>query len=212
MRRTLLLLLSLAGCDFPAPAEPSHFIRLSTDRIEMLEGRFADVSASVSLPRGNLEAGLLSWHLSGFTRPGVVSVVVESRNDVHTLVRLFGFAGDSGYVVASQASGPPMDSVFVVVRPVSVATLQLDPDTLGIAVSEQGVVYPIIRDSVGVALVRASLTWSVADTTVAVVDQSLGGGMSGSGRGLVRGRRAGTTTVFASVDGVTDSAVVVVTP
>jgi hypothetical protein len=79
-------------------------------------------------------------------------------------------------------------------------------------VSEQGVVYPIVHDSVGVTLVRASLAWSVADTTVAVVDGLLGGGASGSGRGLVRGRRAGTTTVFATVEGVTDSATVVVTP
>jgi hypothetical protein len=212
MRLTLLVLLSLIACDFPAPAEPPYFIRLSVDRIEMLEGRATEVSAAVSFPRGNLEAGLLSWHLSGFTRPGVVSVVVESRNDLHTLVRVFGFAGDSGYLVASQASSPPMDSAFVVVRPVSVATMRLDPDTLRIAVSEQGVVYPIIRDSAGVSLVRASLAWSVADTTVAVVSGSLGGGMSGSGRGLVRGRRAGTTTVFATVEGVTDSAAVVVTP
>jgi hypothetical protein len=212
MRPALLILFSLIACDFPAPAEPPYFIRLSADRIEMLEGRVAEVSAVVSFPRGHLEAGLLSWHLSGFTQPGVVSVVVESRNDLHTLVHVIGFAGDSGYVVASQASSPPMDSVFVVVRPVSVATIRLDPDTLRVAVGEQGMLYPFIRDSAGVDLVRASLDWSVADTTVAVVDGSLGGGMSGSGRGLVRGRREGTTTVFATVEGVTDTGVVVVMP
>jgi hypothetical protein len=194
-----------------SPAEPSYFVRIGTDRITIFEGRSTDVSASASLPRGNLEAGLLSWHLSGLARPAEPSVVIEYLNDIHTVVRVWGFAGDSGYIVASQAGSSPKDSAVIVVRPVSIATMRLDPDPLRIAVGEQGVLFPIIQDSSGAPLVRASLAWSVSDTTVAVVQGQRGGGVSGSGQGLVMGKRAGATTVFATVEGVTASAEAVVT-
>lgn len=206
---SVLIAIAILACD--SSTEPAHFIRLSTDRVTILEGRSIDVSASASLPRGNLEAGLLSWHLSGFARSAEASVVVEYLNDTHTVVRVYGFAGDSGYLVATQASSAPRDSAIVVVRPVSIATMRLDPDPLRLDTGEQGLLFPIIQDSSGTALVRASLAWSVSDTSIATVQGVLGGGVSGSGTGVVTSKRPGTTTVSATVDGVTATAGVVVT-
>jgi len=110
----------------------------------------------------------------------------------------------------TQGGSPPMDSAVIVVRPVRVATVRLSPDTLRIAVDEQGILYPLLEDSSGTALVRASLDWRVSDTTIATVRGQPGGGASGSGVGLVTGKRAGSTVVFATVEGLTDSAVAVV--
>ena len=204
----LAALVVVMGCG--SPSEPDYFIRLNTDRITVFEGRFVDVSATVRLPGANLEAGLLSWHLSGITRSAEGSIVIQYLNDIHTVVRVWGYATDSGYLVATQGASPPMDSAIIVVRPVRVASLRLDPDTLRVAIDEQGTVYSMLSDSSGTALVRASLDWGVSDTSIATVEAQSRGGASGSGVGLVRGKRAGTTTVFATVEGLTDSAVVIV--
>ena len=193
-----------------SPEEPEYFVRFNTDKITIFEGRFTDVTVNASLPARNLEAGLLSWHVSGTTGAAVGSIVIEYRNSTNTTARVSGFAGDSGYLVVTQGGSPPMDSAVIVVRPVRVATIRLSPDTLRIAVDEPGILYPLLEDSSGTALVRASLDWRVSDTTIATVRGGLGGGASGSGVGLVTGKRAGSTVVFGTVEGLTDSAVVVV--
>ena len=83
-----------------------------------------------------------------------------------------------------------------------VATVTISPDTLRLLSGGEARLGVAVRDSAGGAVRGLPVFWSVADTTVATVNQD----------GLVRGVRAGDVRVSASVSGRSDVAEVVVRP
>jgi uncharacterized protein YjdB len=81
-----------------------------------------------------------------------------------------------------------------------VATVTISPDTLRVLTGGQGRMGVSVRDAAGSAVRGSPVFWSVADTTVATVDQE----------GLVSGVRPGSVQVSASASGHSDVAQVIV--
>lgn len=129
--------------------------------------------------------------------------IIEYLNPTKTTARVYGFAGDSGYLVVTQGGSPAMDSAIIVVCPVRVATIRLSPDTLRIALDEQGILYPLLEDSSGPAH-RARTAWRRCERE----RRRTGDGQACRQHGRVRdrrgadgfGRRRGARSVTISAD------------
>jgi uncharacterized protein YjdB len=81
-----------------------------------------------------------------------------------------------------------------------IASVTISPDTLRVLAGGQGRLGVSVRDAAGGVVRGTPVFWSVADTTIATVDQE----------GLVRGVRPGSVQVSASASGHSDVADVVV--
>lgn len=114
-----------------------------------------------------------------------------------SLFSLNSCGGDSG-------TAPPSDSTASTSR--HVATLKFDRFVDSVEVLHTSTVAPVFVDQNGVPYNPApidpsTISWGIADTTIASVTQ----------QGVVTGRRIGTTTLHASVSGLSASLPVVVT-
>ena len=81
-----------------------------------------------------------------------------------------------------------------------VATVTISPDTLRVLAGGQGRMGVSVRDAAGGVVRGSAVFWSVADTSIATVDQE----------GVVRGVRPGSVQVSASASGHSDVADVLV--
>ncbi len=97
------------------------------------------------------------------------------------LIALCGCGGGTG----------PMDSI-----PVATVDIGATPNVVGLADTARFAA--TVRGASGVVLTGRAITWSTTDTSVLTVDAA----------GLATGHRSGAVDVVASVDGVSDTAVV----
>ena len=109
---------------------------------------------------------------------------------------------DSGTVAITATAGGVTGTASVTVQLVRVASVAISPDTLRTTAGDSVPVSAVARDSAGNVLAGRLAAWRMADSTVA---QRLASG-------FVRGVRQGTTFLYVTVDGVSDTAMVIVAP
>ncbi len=115
------------------------------------------------------------------SQPGTYRVVVS------------GSAGQSGQLMA--------DTAEVTVSSIPVATLVVSPATVALDVGQTAQLTATPQDANGAPLSGRVITWSSGNTAVATVDAN----------GLVTAQAAGSTTVTATSEGISDAATVTVT-
>ena len=149
-------------------------------------GQSAPLSASVT-PASGVAYELFWTSLD----PGVVSLA----DSVAT-----GLTVGTADVVAS--AGAYADTVSVVVIPPPVDSVRVSPDSADVEVGSTRIYAAGLFDASGNLLTGRNVTWSTGDPSIATVNTS----------GGVTGVSPGTTTVIATSEGVSDQAVVRVTP
>lgn len=100
------------------------------------------------------------------------------------------------------ASGTKADTATITTLPRAVAAVTVAPDSATLAVGGATAFAATVLDAGGLPNGDWTAAWSVADTTIAIVDAA----------GLVTARANGRTTVYATAGGVRDSAAVRVQP
>ncbi len=107
----------------------------------------------------------------------------------------------AGATTVSATSEGVTGVATVVVIPVPVASVEVAPDSVGLNVSDTVTLSATTLDGSGATLIGRTVMWTSADAAVATVDGA---------SGLVTAASAGSTSVIATSEGVSDTAVVVV--
>jgi formylglycine-generating enzyme required for sulfatase activity len=107
----------------------------------------------------------------------------------------------AGTVTITARSEGIAGSASVTVRPASVASVTLTPQSATLQVGDTLQLTATLRDPNGNTLVGRPIAWTSSDSTVASVSNS----------GLITGITAGTATIVASSQGITGSVTVTVT-
>ncbi len=116
--------------------------------------------------------------------------------------RLTARLGPLGLGVLCASCGGASDHASPGPVTATVRAVAVTPDTVVVLEGQQTTAAATPRDASGATVGGRSVVWAVQDTTVASVGAS----------GVVTARRAGRTTLSATVDGVSGSAAVLVTP
>jgi Tol biopolymer transport system component len=171
---------------------PVDSVQVVPDSLEVREGYQKTYTASVFDSTGaELTGRVITWTTAD---PGVATV--DPTTGVVTGV-------SAGLTTVIATSEGITDGAIVAVTPAPVDSVQVVPDSLEVRVGYQKTYTFAVFDSLGVELTGRTATWSVTDPAVATVDPATG---------VVTGVSAGVTTVVATSEGVTDAAIVAVTP
>jgi uncharacterized protein YjdB len=106
-----------------------------------------------------------------------------------------------GVTTVTATSEGITDDAILTVSPVPVDSVLVSPDSTEIRVGGTTAYTAATFDSIGGALLGREVTWSTADPAIATVDPATG---------VVTGVDAGVTTVIATSEGITDSAIIAV--
>ncbi|HEU4631853.1 MAG TPA: Ig-like domain-containing protein [Gemmatimonadaceae bacterium] len=105
-----------------------------------------------------------------------------------------------GTTTVTATSGALSDTATIVVRPAPVAAVGVTPDTMALTVGQRGVLSARATTAAGAVAATPAATWTTSDAAVATVSAS----------GEVTARGIGTASIVGAVDGVSDTARVVV--
>ena len=206
------LLLGLISACGEATAPPVTTFQISPDSLELVEGRFGTLTLVTSLPDYRL-TGLTYWSYlpdqpsgavgyeggvgfsKGFLLPWPQEVTVDA------------WGATTGRVIVEHTS-QVADTIRIRVHGVSVAAVHLTPAAGVVSVGQATDIYSQVVDSVGANLQRV-ITWSFSDSSVATIEYWPSNGYS-AGFTQVWGIKPGTTTVSATVEGVTAAVTIVV--
>lgn len=119
----------------------------------------------------------------------------------------YGELCDDAHYVGTIDPGPPMrisgrsacsvnyNGSWELEQAVSVESLRLDPDSVGMVVGESIILLPEMKTSAGARVFERDVVWSTSDSAVASVDQL----------GSVSGRSTGVATITATLGTLTDT-------
>ncbi len=192
---TVLCLLALACSSTPTQPDPDPdppavaSVVVTPDSTSIEVGSTQTYAASTRDASGNTLSGrAITWTTAD------AAVATVSATGVVTGV-------GSGTTTVSATSEGVTGGATVVVVPIPVASVDVAPDSVSLNVSETVTLSATTLDGSGGALTGRTVTWTSTDVAVATVD-----GVSG----LVTAASAGSTSVVATSEGVSDTAVVVV--
>jgi uncharacterized protein YjdB len=189
----LLLAFTVVGClDTAAPtldaphSVASVMVQPATASVNV--GRHVSLSATVLDPSGAPVSGqAVTWTVQDSSVASVTaSGDVTAKRVGSTLVT----------AVSANRSG----TATITVLPPPVASIDLSPTSVTIAIGDAITLVATPHDETGAAVTGRSATWASADPTIATV----------SAGGSVTGVKAGTTKITVTIDGVSASATVTV--
>lgn len=191
------------------PDAPFYGIILSPPSVDVYEGRSVSVFAIKNPP---LEPGEeFYWQV---WPPVLVCVmpIPMITDATYKQVSIDGFEhGFDTIKVRTSYNQEVAAYLPITVRHVSARSITLIADTNVIRVGSgpAAMLYPQIRDSVGIYLPRYNVEWYLSDTLVARLDAYRGWPCSGRPSALVFGLRPGQVTIFARSDGVESNNVLI---
>ncbi|HSG81991.1 MAG TPA: Ig-like domain-containing protein [Gemmatimonadota bacterium] len=190
----MAFLLLLAGCgdDVVTPDGGASVaaVTVSPDSLVLVIGESAQLTATLRDSSGaTLSGRSVLWSSSDIT------VATVSQAGLATGVT----AGDIEITASSEGIDGSVDLRVVTVR---IGSVTVEPDSFALVEGDTVRLTATVRDTAGVLVTDREIQWSTSDSLIAKVDTS----------GLVDGIEIGTGVITASVDGVTDSALVTVTP
>ena len=107
-----------------------------------------------------------------------------------------------GTVTITATSEGKSGTASVTVTPGPAATVTVTPPTASVKDGANVQLTATAVDAKGNAITGRTFTWGTSDASIATVNAS----------GRVTGRKAGTATIIATLDGKSDSSLVTVTP
>lgn len=184
-----LVLASLVACSdgSTAPVAPPRIaaIELDPSEIVLRVGETAQIEAIARDSIGRVIADpTLVWLVSDTAVAGIADGTIIGKR-----------AGRTHLVVSGDSA-----SVEAPVRVYIVGWIELVPSTVAIRLGAATELTALVRDQSGMLVANATVTWSVADSSIAGV----------SAAGVLTGRRFGRTTVTATADAVEVDAAVLV--
>ena len=190
------------GCKIPgSPVIPRiEAIQVAPTRLSLLPFQAAPLTIHVSTGQSGVDAtALLQWSTTGGsivnngTIGGIVYITYTSPSQPGNYL-----------LIVTTALGTPADtaSVTVTATPVPVYTVTVTPGSASLVVGDTTRFGTTLMDSTGSMLYGRPITWSLSDSTVATIAVT----------GFVQAIAAGTTTVTATCEGRTGTAVVTVRP
>lgn len=205
---SLLLMLSCAEPFFSEIEDPTNeplamALIVEPEGVVLGIGRSVQLRATPRAASGEVVGGYsIAWESSD---DGVVSVGEDGQITGVSLgsARVSATAEKSSKGRGRDtAPGQLKKSKNVVIDPVVVATVEVDPGPATIEVGGTVQLAAIVRDSQGNVLENRLVTWSSSEPAIATVD----------GRGRVEGLLAGSATIAAESEGISGTAVITVTP
>lgn len=198
----------LIGCDPLGDfEEPDWWMTVTPSHVTLVEGRWREVEVRSNISLDVWDLGWMNSHDYAVALPDSMRM-----NGSVAIVRIRAVGPGSTTIpfgvlaVDDEAS----TELSVTVRPVSIETFSIGPDTSTIAVEQTCTIIPHAIDSSGWELVGQPIEWDVADTSVAALllvwDWYYTTEPPSSA--LFQGRKAGETTVTATVEGFTATAVI----
>ena len=190
------------GCKIPgSPVIPRiEAIQVAPTRLSLLPFQAAPLTINVYTGQSGVDAtSLLQWSTTGGsivnngTIGGVVHITYTSPSQPGNYL-----------LIVTTALETPADTAAVTVTqtPVPVHTVVVTPGSASLRVSDTTRFSTTLTDSTGSMLYGRAITWSLSDSTVATIAIT----------GYVQAIAAGTTTVRATCEGRTGTAVVTVAP
>jgi len=191
--------LSLVACQGFKPNSPTREeVTVTPQSLTLYEGRGHLLHGE---PNVNLGSAWIIWNSSNYS---VAYVTPVTYPYYFALVQVWspGTARITAYVYFDVSAG----HCDVTVLPVTAWRIDIQPDTVTLAVDSLTFIAGLVYDSVGVILER-SVLWHSADSSIASVSGQVEGHIA---KGLVWGRGPGRTYIIASTEGLSDSSLVVV--
>lgn len=188
------------GCKIPSSPIVVRVdgIQVAPARLALVPFQAAPLTIHVSSGQGDA-TGLLQWSTTGGS-------IINNGNFSGVLHITYSSPAQPGdyLLVVTTAIGVPADTAHISVTsaPVPVGTVTVTPASVSIAVGDTTRFSTTLADSTGSALFGRAITWSLSDSTVATI----------AGSGFVQAIAAGTTTVIATSEGRSGSAVLTVNP
>jgi len=172
-------------------------IQVAPARLSLVPFQAAPLTIAVSAGHGD-GTGLLQWSTTGGS-------IINNGNFSGVLHVTYSSPAQPGdyLLIVTTAIGVPADTahISVTATPVPVNTVTVAPASISIVVGDTTRFSTTLWDSTGSALFGRAITWSLSDSTVATISS-----------GFVRAIAAGTTTVIATSEGRSGTAVVTVNP
>ncbi|HUQ80387.1 MAG TPA: Ig-like domain-containing protein [Gemmatimonadaceae bacterium] len=168
--------------------KPVSAVIISPGQASVTVGQTAQLSGQVTDDAGNLLSGRPITYSSG--SPGIATVSASGL--------VTGVAAGTATITAT--SEGKTGTATIVVTPVPVARVGVSPSEASVIVGQTVQLDAAAEAANGQTLTGRTVVWSSGDPSVASV----------SAAGLVTGLAPGSTVVFASVDGVTGTAVITV--
>lgn len=187
-----------AGTITLAQGEPAT-ITLAVSRAFLTVGDTGYVSATVVNEQGVVASPEITWTSSN-------ELVLAVTPDAPARVRVAALAAGTASVTADY-KGTVASATFVVSPAVStgpVATVQVSPASLTLAVGDSAGVRAILRDADGAEVSARPVTWTSSDPSIVAIRATFGI------HALLDPRRTGTATISATSEGKTGTATVVV--
>ncbi len=190
------------GCKVPGSPVIARIeaIQVAPTRLSLLPFQAAPLTINVYTGQSGVDAtSLLQWSTTGGsivnngTIDGVVHITYTSPSQPGNYL-----------LIVTTALATPADTAAVTVTatPVPVNTVVVTPGSASLVVGDTTRFSTTLTDSTGSMLYGRPITWSLSDSTVATIAMT----------GYVQAIAAGTTTVIATCEGRTGTAVVTVAP
>ena len=172
-------------------------IRVAPGRLALVPSQAADLSVDIITSRGEADAASLRWSTTGGsvynsgTVAGVLHITYTSPPQPGNYL-----------LIVTTVTGTPADTanIAVTLTPVPVSGVTVTPGSASLVLSDTTRFRATLTDSSGSALFGRAIAWSASDSSVATVFST----------GQVRGIAAGTTTITATSEGRSGSAVLTV--
>jgi len=188
------------GCKIPSTPSIIRVdaIQVAPARLALVPFQAAPLTITVASGHGDA-TGLLQWSTTGGS-------IINNGNFGGVLHITYSSPAQPGdyLLVVTTAIGVPADTahISVTATPVPVHTVTVTPGSVSIVVGDTTRFSTTLWDSTGSALFGRAVTWSLSDSTKATI----------AGSGFVQAIAAGTTTVIATSEGRSGTAVVTVNP
>lgn len=189
-----------------APGEEPEALGVAVSDIRVRVQRTSGAGAVVVDTTLPFETGAtLSWILDVTEPPETMQVTAELGQGASTL-----YAGSNQAIVnegigSSSGSVHDVPVAFLGVPAGRVVVLDITPDSAGVdAIGATIAFRAAARDADGAIVPNATIVWSTADSAIATIESV----SPDTGRAIARG--VGRTKIYATVDGVVDSAILTV--
>ncbi len=190
----------VVGCKIPGSPVVVRVdgIQVAPARLSLVPFQAAPLTIAVSTGHGD-GTGLLQWSTTGGS-------IINNGNFGGVLHITYSSPSQPGdyLLVVTTAIGVPADTahISVTATPVPVHTVAVTPASVSLVLGDTTRFSTTLTDSSGSALFGRAITWSLSDSAVVTI----------AGQGFVHAIAAGTTTVIATSEGRSGTAVVTVRP
>ena len=188
------------GCKSPSSTGVVRVdaIQVAPAHLSLVPFQAAPLTVAVFTGHGD-GTGLLQWSTTGGS-------IINNGNFGGVLHITYSSPSQPGdyLLVVTTAIGVPADTahISVTATPVPVHTVTVTPGSISIVLADTARFSATLADSTGSAVFGRAITWSLSDSTVATI----------AGSGFVQAIKVGTTTVIATSEGRSGTAVLTVKP